>query len=232
MSTRRERGLNTRANDLETYRRAYHDWHVHTAFTDGQDSVLQIATAAKAKGLGSIAVTEHVRRDLTYDFGLLVQQAHEAQRATRLRIFVGCEAKVLDDSGTLDVAEETLQQCELVLAAFHTFPQDKRAYLAAVRAMLRNRSVTIWAHPFRFARTHHIPLAAQEVEPILKEVRASGTILEINAGHLPSETVLRRIRALGIRYCFGSDAHSSADLLDAGFYRQFNGRLSACSPSG
>jgi len=78
------------------------------------------------KLLELIAFTEHVRRNLDYDFDDFVAEVYSAKDKFDLEILAGCEAKVVDSEGRLDVSDDILKECEIVLGVFHRFePVDK-----------------------------------------------------------------------------------------------------------
>ncbi len=98
-------------------------WHCHTRYTDGRNTVAEMCGQASRNGLELIAFTEHVRKSLFYDFDRLVNDVKRARkRYPSLKILVGCEAKVLNRKGELDVSGEILKKCDIVLGTFHSFP--------------------------------------------------------------------------------------------------------------
>ena len=99
-------------------------WHIHTNFVDGLNSVTEYCCFAEKANLPLLAFTEHVRRTLTYDFTEFVSQISSAKKKFGLIALAGCEAKVLDIDGTLDVSTEVLRKSELVLGVFHSFPKS------------------------------------------------------------------------------------------------------------
>ena len=205
--------------DLNKYMLRYHDWHIHTFYTDGKNSVSEIVKEAKLKSLHSIAITEHVRKELTYDFNLLMNQIKLSEKKYNITVFVGCEAKVIDNSGNLDVSQETLQKCDLVLGAFHQFPNNKIKYFNAILAMLGNPIVNIWAHPLRFAHLNNIIFSDSELLCIFKAVKENNVIYEINSVFPPTDRQVRLINSYKIGYCFGSDSHDKTNLLSPDFYQ-------------
>jgi len=44
------------------------DYHIHTTFSDGKNSVDEIAKSSKKIGLLEIGITDHVRKNITYNF--------------------------------------------------------------------------------------------------------------------------------------------------------------------
>jgi DNA polymerase (family 10)/putative hydrolase len=87
-------------------RRRRGDWHCHTDYTDGASSVDDYCRTARANGLDLLVFSEHVRRELDYDFDAFCADVEAArERYDDLTLLVGCEAKALDSDGTLDVSE-------------------------------------------------------------------------------------------------------------------------------
>ena len=56
------------------------DWHCHTRYTDGRNTVMEMCTQAQKNGLELIAFTEHVRRSLSYDFSKLEADVKKARK--------------------------------------------------------------------------------------------------------------------------------------------------------
>lgn len=189
------------------------DWQIHTTWSDGANSVLEYCAAAKALGLHLIAFTEHVRRELRYDFWSYRRDVEEARRQfPELTILAGCEAKVLNPEGELDATPEVLAACDIVLGAFHSFSPQER-YLEAVEAMLRNPWVDIWAHPTLYAQRHGIPLGAADEERFVRLCLEREVLIEFNGKYdLPSPSFRERVCAMGAPYVYGSDAHRVAEL--------------------
>ena len=84
------------------------DFHVHTDWSDGQDSIEAMASAAKALGYHYIAITDHsAGRGIAHglDVERLKQQISEIkqlnQRLKGIRIFSGIEVDIKAD-GSLD----------------------------------------------------------------------------------------------------------------------------------
>src|SRR5262245_54625836 len=105
------------------------DLHLHTTQTDGKAEIDEIMADAVAKGLARIAFTEHVRKDTNWfpDFAQRIRTAQMQYPA--LEVLVGCEAKALDTSGSLDVSDAIRAECDIVLGSVHRFPDGQGGYL-------------------------------------------------------------------------------------------------------
>ena len=81
---------------------------MHTNYTDGHSSIEDYFIEAQRKGLKFIALTEHVRRTLTYDYAEFREEVYRCGKKFDIAFAVGAEAKVLNVDGELDISEEVL----------------------------------------------------------------------------------------------------------------------------
>jgi len=190
------------------------DWHVHTSYTHGENTVFEYCRRAEDNGLELIAFTEHIRREPDYDFGDFVSDVNDAKEKFELVILAGAEAKVLDVEGTLDISDEHLKLCEIVLASFHgTAFGTRDEYLLAVKNMLRNPAVDIWAHPTLYAQRMGFNLDAPALREISGICADYGVLIEKNRKYrVPSDDFLKMAAAVGCRIVEGSDAHKVDEL--------------------
>src|SRR5574341_1131994 len=191
------------------------DWHVHTNYTDGKNSVFENCRKAERNGLELIVFSEHVRRKLDYDFDDFISAVFSAKDKFDLEILVGCEAKVLDIEGTLDISKEILRECEIVLGAFHKFePPTKDVYLAALKNMIANQDVDIWAHPTLYAVRNGFTLNEEDIYEISKLCLNNEILIEKNMKYnVTSKKFLAIASRLKCRFVKGSDAHQISEIL-------------------
>ncbi|WP_313696289.1 PHP domain-containing protein [Halorarum halobium] len=175
-------------------------WHVHTERTDGENSVTELVAFADDRGFPLLGITEHVRREPTYDFDALYEEGKRAAAAADLECAVGCEAKVLDADGTLDASEGTLDRADVVYAAYHGTPFSRDEYLESVHAMLENPAVDVWAHPWSYADGQGYEIDADERAAVLEAVRENDVLFELNVQRPPDgfdpRTELRDVRTV------------------------------------
>lgn len=169
------------------------DYHIHANLTDGKMSVEQIIDLAHEKGIEQIAITEHIRRQPTYDWFKLRDTVKHLDKT----VLVGVEAKVLDEEGTLDCPEDILNESDLVLGSVHS--------IGNVEWLLKS-SCDIIAHPDLNAANVNLFKGCQKV-------------LEINSKHRLSFELLEPLIE-GNRFSLGSDAHSVPDFLEAQVFFQ------------
>jgi histidinol phosphatase-like PHP family hydrolase len=184
------------------------DLHAHSTFTDGRNSVQEMVFAAKKNGLHLFAITEHVRKVLTYDFEALRREV-KSYDSSEFTVLVGCEAKVLDLSGSIDVSDEVLAKCDLVIGSVHGFSGGKAEYLQAVSAMLRNGVIDVWGHPLLFPKKRNFELSIAEWEALVLASIEGDVFLEFNSRYsLPPKQYRERAIELGAKFVVSSDAHS------------------------
>ena len=191
------------------------DWHVHTNYSDGENTVFEYCEKAIENGLELIAFTEHVRRELTYNFDDFLADVYSAREEFSLKILVGCEAKVINLDGELDVTDGVLKKCDVVLGAFHGFPfEGKKDYLTALDNMLKNPDVDVWAHPTLLASRKNFNITIEEEKRIIKECIENEILIEKNIRYkLPGDEFTRIARELDAKFVQGSDSHKIGDLI-------------------
>jgi len=189
------------------------EWHVHTNFTDGENSVFEICKRAKELEIPLIAFTEHVRRELTYDFNEFLSDIEKAREEfPELIILSGVEAKVLPD-GSLDVEDEIIKQVDYPIFAFHSFPRNRELYLKCLKKVIKNKYVNTWAHPGLFLRRIGFNLNTEELREIFNLMRKHEVLLEINERYnLPEKEWTNIASEVGVKTVRGSDVHSIGQL--------------------
>ena len=195
--------------------------HCHTNYSDGSNSVEQLALAAQAAGYEYLGVTDHSQA-AAYAGGLtpddLARQAEEIDqvnaRLNGFRVLKGIEADILQD-GSIDYDLRVLERLDFVIASIHSrFNMGEKEMTARMLAAMDNPYLTIIGHPTgRLLLTrdpYPIDLAA-----ILEKAAATGVALEINGDPHRLDLdwrVLRQARDAGVAISIGADAHSIAGL--------------------
>ena len=105
----------------------YSDKHIHSHWTDGEGTVLQIAKRADELCLNHIAITEHMRADSKY-LSQYLDEIREANKQCKVDILSGFEAKICNFCGDIDVPHNALKKTEIKIASVHRFPFGRRLY--------------------------------------------------------------------------------------------------------
>jgi DNA polymerase (family 10)/putative hydrolase len=188
------------------------EWHIHTTYTDGKSSVGDYCKRAGEIGIPLIAFTEHVRKDLDYDFNAYRGDIEHARETYDLIILSGCEAKVLPD-GTLDVEDSILRQVDYPIFAFHSFPEDLDTYLDALHTVLKNNQVNTWAHPGVFLKKSGMDISEEELSRIMKMLRDNEILIELNRKYdAPPAAWIDLAKRYHVNFVRGSDCHQSEEM--------------------
>ncbi|ARU30928.1 DNA polymerase III [Sulfuriferula sp. AH1] len=206
--------------DLITLSDLKGDLHAHTKATDGRNTLLEMAQAAKAMGFEYLAITEHSRH-LTVAHGLdpqqLLQQMDEIDRLNEtlqgITLLKGIEVDILED-GNLDLPDSVLARLDLVIGAVHSKFELSRAKQTEriVRAMAHPH-FTLLAHPTGRLIDRRAPYDVDMLR-IIREAKQRGCYLELNA-HPERldllDTQCQMAKEEGVLVSIDSDAHTAQD---------------------
>jgi DNA polymerase (family 10) len=197
------------------------DFHVHTKWSDGHDSIEDMVKAAKALGYKYIAITDHsVGRGIAKGLNeeRLRKQIEEIRRLNQslgdFHILTGIEVDIRAD-GTIDLPDALLSELDVVIAAIHSaMTQSEEQITRRLLNAIENPHVDIIAHPTCRLIGEREP-AAVDMEAVFKAALRHNKALEINA--MPDrldlkDTHIYRARELGVKLVMGTDAHSTAQL--------------------
>ncbi|MGN6134343.1 MAG: DNA polymerase/3'-5' exonuclease PolX [Aureliella sp.] len=198
------------------------DLHMHTHATDGQNSIEEMAAAARARGLSAIAITDHSQR-VSMARGLnaerLLMQWDEIDRINAeatddFRILKGVECDILE-SGPLDLPDEVLRQADWVVASVHYGQKQSRDQITdRVLGALANPHVDAIAHPTGRLLGQRPPYEI-DLAAVIASAVSHGKALELNAHPARldlSELNLIAAAGAGVPICINSDAHSTDGL--------------------
>src|SRR5512134_3704133 len=197
------------------------DLQMHSTWSDGKLSMLEMARAAARRGMKVIAFTDH-SVSLGVTGGLSMddhkEQAKEIKKIQKqlgdsILVLHASEVEIKAD-GALDYPDEFLASLDLVVASLHTsLRQPREKVTQRVLNAIRNPHVDIIGHP----TGRLIPDregADLDMEAVLKAAAESGVALEINAhpARLDLDDVhARRAKELGIPISINTDSHSEGD---------------------
>ncbi len=201
------------------------DLHMHTDWSDGHNSIEEMAVAARDLGYQYIAITEHSGgRGIAHglDEERLRKEVAEIkalnERLSGIRVLTGIEVDIRAD-GSLDLPHEVLSQLDIVIAAVHSaMSQSEEKMTGRVVSAIEDPDVDIIAHPSCRLLGEREPVAI-DLEAISQAAVKNNKVLEINA--MPDRLDLNdvhafRARDLGVKLAIETDAHSVAHL---GFMR-------------
>jgi len=193
------------------------DLQVHSTWSDGKNTLLELAQAATALGYAYLAVTDH-SQSLRIAHGVRVQQMKQRVREIRQvnertgakpYLLAGAEVEILED-GSLDYPDEVLKELEIVLVAIHShFGQDEKTETRRILKALENPYVHILSHPTCRLIGQRKGIEA-DWQKVFSRAKSLGKAVEID-GHydrldLP-DVRARQAGEMGVMISLGSDAH-------------------------
>ncbi len=195
-------------------------WHVHTAYTDGSASVLEMCKRASDKGYPLIAIAEHTRREMDYRWESLREEVEKAKELLPdMRILLGCEASVMDRGGSIGVPDEVVRDCDIVYFSYHSFPfvpmqtDVLGSYLDSVLNVLSRNDVDVWGHPTSMLIRRGFELSEGELERIGKALKASGVLVERSMRYPMQKGFSDMLDRHGVPSVRGFDAHKTVDIM-------------------
>ncbi len=197
------------------------DLHLHTTWSDGTGTIMEMAEKARGMGLEYIAICDHskglgIARGL--DEERLRRQMGEIERLNEglegFTILKGVECNIRRD-GSLDLPNEVLRDLDIVVAAVHSgFKMSLEEMTERMIGAIHNDHVSAIAHPTGriINRRGGNPL---DLDRVLEEASELGVMMEINA--FPDRLDLndldsRRAKEAGATLYIGSDAHTPSQM--------------------
>ncbi len=217
------------------------DMHVHSTYSDGKGTLVENIQAAEARGLAQLCCVDHVRETTDW-LPTFVADVEGLRATTDLKLYVGVEAKIIDESGALDLPAD-LTGVDVILAADHRFPMGDTSYVPRdVKRMLTNGKITpeqavtslinaTIACMERYAKTPQTLVLAhvfsilprvglsetlvtwEQLEQLAAVARTTGTIVEVSERwSCPSARSAWAFHRAGVPIFASSDAHEPAKI--------------------
>jgi putative hydrolase len=216
----------------------YEDMHVHSTFSDGQNSVLENLEAASRAGLRRILCVDHVRKSSDWLPSFVGEVNRLRPQFPDLEILVGVEAKMLNAAGELDLPDDR-SGIDYIHAADHQVPLHTQGFsprviaeqlalgtltsefviqsiLAAMHGCIRTYSTLIFSHPFSVLPKLGLNEAQVSESDLLhlgSAASKSGALFELSeAWRCPSERVVKCLLQAGAGFVVSTDSHASAKI--------------------
>jgi histidinol phosphatase-like PHP family hydrolase len=185
------------------------NYHSHTNYTDGFHTIEDIAHYCDSHGVNELAVTEHVRKVITFNFEQLLSDIKRANDHFNVRILTGVEAKILPD-GTLDCPDEIKKKVDIVIGSVHGLGvmTEQEAY-----EKLAGSDCMIVGHPQFFN------------EKMTASLVKTGKIIELSNRYAQSEEMIKAFKNAGLLFSIGLDSHRLEDFDDFGSLSEMIERL-------
>jgi DNA polymerase (family 10) len=193
------------------------DFHVHSSWSDGSDTIETIASVAQQRHYSFIGITDHsqslnIANGLTED--RIQKKIQEIKTLNKkfpdLRILCGTECDIKTD-GTLDYSNKILKQFDFVYIGIHTaFKMDKETMTKRIIKGMDNEQADFVAHPTGRLIGKREPYEV-DLEQIIDTAKETDTRLEINS--FPDrldldDTHIKLAKEHGVQFVLGTDSHS------------------------
>jgi DNA polymerase (family 10) len=205
------------------------DLQGHSRYSDGRETIADMARAAAEVGYKYWAVTDHgqqlaVVNHLTSDD--IDRQAAEVAEvnkslAGKITVLHGVELNI-SPSGELDYPDEVLRKFDLVVASVHSPPWDRDGMTRRIIRAIENPNVHIIGHPTG-RRIGKRAGGEFDLVKVFKAALSCGVAIEVNSNQerldLRDDHV-RIARELGCLFAIDTDAHrfSELDFMRLGVY--------------
>ncbi len=210
------------------------DYHTHTPYSHGKNTVLDNAQAAKTAGLKQVAITDHGFNHLL--FGLkrkklvaLRDEINQAEHLTGVKVLMGMESNVISVDGETDMRFDDLQFFDIYLCGIHEVLKYKsfsdfynimfKNYTAYKFGKKPSQSVidTTTKAYINVIKNNPVDIITHinfkcycNLREVAKCCADYGTYIEINTKkrHISAEE-LNCMAETGVKFVINSDAHSS-----------------------
>ncbi len=189
------------------------DLHAHTGWSDGRQSLEDVAEAGERRGYEYVVITDHSSR---VGPEALAKQQAEIERINRhhgCQLLSGSEVDIRSD-GTLGYENRVLADLDLVIASVHSgFSQDQDVLTRRILTAMENEHVDIIGHPTGRLLGRR-PAYDVDLERVIAHAAVTGTALEINASphRLDLEDIyIRQAKMKGVKLAIGTDAHRNGE---------------------
>ncbi len=201
-------------------------FHCHTNYSDGANTLEEMAEAARRLGWAYLGIADH-SKVAAYAGGLseskVKQQLKEIEkingRLKNFRLFSGTEVDILTD-GTLDYSDKLLAALDHVVASIHSkFKMTEAEATKRVIKAIKNKYVTMLGHPTGRLLLSREGYPINMVE-VIKAASDYGKAIEINAHPMRLDLDWRLVKYAKqkkVPIFINPDAHNTDGLRDVSY---------------
>lgn len=194
--------------------------HCHTNYSDGKDTIQEMALAAEAMGMKYLTITDHSPTAF-YAGGVTLDrlkrqwdEIDEVQQKVEVKILKGTESDIVAD-GSLDYPDRILETFDVIVASIHSrYKMDSKKMTRRLISAMRQPVFKIWGHALGRLIQRRPPFEC-DIERVLDVIAESRAAIEINGDpfRLDMEPrLLREARKRRIKFVISVDAHSTGAL--------------------
>lgn len=197
------------------------DLQMHTQWSDGGETIAEMAEAAMARGHSFLGVSDH-SYGLRIARGMSMADAEKQRReieglnaswSARFRVFQGIEANILAD-GAIDLTPDEVARFEIVLAAPHSKLRRAEDQTDRMIAAIEHSGVHILAHPRGRMYSRQGVLARWD--EVFAVAARREVAIELDGDFYRQDldwSLARRAVGAGCLFALDSDAHAGDELI-------------------
>lgn len=197
------------------------DLHVHSNYSDGANSISEMAQAARLKDYEYVAISDHseslkVARGLSREDLKRKKKEIDAlnEKMSPFRILYGVEVDI-DSEGKLDYPDKILAEFDVVIAAIHIgFKQSREQLTRRLVNACQSGLINVISHPTGKLWGVREPYPI-DLDAVSTAARDNNVALEINS--FPDRLDLndinvRQVKESGVKVCINTDSHKTEHL--------------------
>lgn len=201
-------------------------FHCHTTYSDGSNSLQEMAAGAKAKGWKYLGIADH-SKIAAYAGGLSEDKVRKQHKEidklnasfNGFRLFKGSEVDILPD-GTLDYPDKLLASFDYIVVSIHSkFKMTEAEATKRVIRALKNKYVTVLGHPTGRLLLGRDGYPINMIE-VINAASDYGKAIEINSHPLRLDLDWRLVKYAKekhVRIFINPDAHNVDGLNDVAY---------------
>lgn len=228
------------------------DYHTHTPYSHGKNTVEENVARAKELGLMEIGISDHGFSHKTFGLSRRAVQAYKAECKAAaekygINVLVGIESNIRGVNGAADLTEKDYENFDIYLCGTHMLVRyvtlrdsfvygGKNILTAKLHAKPSKKQVerntkayinTIKNNPID-AITHLNYCCPSNAVEVAKAAADYGTYIELNSkkAHLTDEELCDIVAKTSARFIIDSDAHSASRVGDMKIVEEQLARIS------
>lgn len=209
----------------------FEDNQFHSTYSDGSFTPQQIFDYNQLHDRLDLTITDHVDKNTDWFERYIADITALRKNYPDFSIKIGCEVKIIDESGELNTTDAILKAAEVVIGTVHHFPGIKSLVLEELiekefiltKLLAENKKIRVLGHPFSMVtRFYKADVPDAYVRTIYDCCVRNGIKLEYNQKNCPPSVrrlVIAEIAQGNIdHFSFGSDMHHNlAELGNSAF---------------
>ncbi|MBS3909607.1 MAG: DNA polymerase/3'-5' exonuclease PolX [Actinobacteria bacterium] len=198
------------------------DFHIHTKWSDGLNSIEEVIAMARTLGYKFIVISDHAEK-LRIAGGLSVRELEEQMEAITalneehadIEILCGLEMNI-DNDGEVDFGAAVLEKLDVVIGSIHGgFAQPKEKLTTRMLKALENPYINIIGHPTGRVLGRRPPYEI-DIRAVFEAAARTGTFLELNSYpnrlDLKDDHLREAKDVYGCMFTINTDAHVAGNM--------------------